>query len=232
MALTKFTTALNSITSLPVRPNASLGLTYQQLQQKFEDDVEATQDFINDTLTTEIDSTFATKAELNAAVIGAVPTLGDVADLNTVDKSTAVAAINEVNSSKVNVADKASQSDAQTGTDNTKYMTALRTLESIQQNGLKMLVGSYTGNGNASQFINLGVTPKAVLSIKFGSRFNDNFDNFGALAVTGHPAINEATSTSCLEITTNGFNAINVGSGGVDSYLNETSDSYNYIALY
>jgi len=72
MALSKYTNSTNIIKVLSDRPNQDDGLTAAQLKilfDKFPDEMVA---FVNDVLTSEIDSNFATKAELADAIFSNV----------------------------------------------------------------------------------------------------------------------------------------------------------------
>lgn len=73
MALDKLTTNLNIIQALDDEPNDVGGLTAAQLKAKFDEGTNAIKTYINDTLTTEIDSQKATKAELQGIVLGQIP---------------------------------------------------------------------------------------------------------------------------------------------------------------
>jgi len=96
--------------------------------------------------------------------------------------------------------------------------SALNNLANI---AIVLMTGTYIGNGEASQFINLGRTPKAVLIMRYGNSVDDNSSHYGGIAVTGHPS-------DIVSITTNGFLAMQSDSwnfGNADGY------SYTYIAL-
>ncbi len=61
--ITKLTKDLNHVQGLSNLPNADDGLTPEQLKAKFDQAGNEIKDYLNNTLTPEIDSTFATKAE-------------------------------------------------------------------------------------------------------------------------------------------------------------------------
>lgn len=73
MALTKFTTSMDIIAALDDEPNDVGGLTAAQLKAKFDEGCKAIQSFINTVLTAELDANFATKAEVQAVVLGQIP---------------------------------------------------------------------------------------------------------------------------------------------------------------
>jgi hypothetical protein len=74
--------------------------------------------------------------------------------------------------------------------------------------------GMYTGDGNPSQFINLGFTPKAL---HVTSSSGGDYANKYALSVTGAEAYNVG-GLPAVEITTNGFNV----------YFSESHTQYLY----
>lgn len=73
MALTKINNDLNIIQALDDQPNDVGGLTPSQLKAKFDEAGNTLKTYINDTLTAEADTTFATKAELNDVTLGQIP---------------------------------------------------------------------------------------------------------------------------------------------------------------
>ena len=94
----------------------------------------------------------------------------------------------------------------------------------------EVYVGTYIGNGEASQTINIGFTPKAVLASDQGCGWQDVWISNAALAVTGRSA--SSGSIEGLKITTNGFIAYYYDSGsGPFMHLNRQGRYYNYIAL-
>ena len=73
MALTKFLEDLNIIRQLDDEPNDVGGLSAQALKAAFDEGGLAIQAYLNNTLTSEIDSTLATKQELQSLVLGQIP---------------------------------------------------------------------------------------------------------------------------------------------------------------
>ena len=99
------------------------------------------------------------------------------------------------------------------------------------------VVGTYTGNGNASQFIDLGFTPSAVFvtDVK-GATYNPGSSSysyyFGGLAIKDYPTI--GSTTNIVEIVENGFNVYYTDSNAYRALANGSLDSYNpyrYIAF-
>ena len=88
--------------------------------------------------------------------------------------------------------------------------------------GVRMIAGTYTGDGNASQFIDLGVTPKAVFLLRYGHYLQSSSVFYGGLAVAEYP------NTFAISIVSGGFS---VKSNG-DSRTNQINEPYCYIARY
>ena len=73
MALTKLTTNLNNIQALHDSPNTSDGLTADELKEKFDKAGNDIKSYINNTLTTELDSTIGdtyTKTQVDTMFTG------------------------------------------------------------------------------------------------------------------------------------------------------------------
>lgn len=88
--------------------------------------------------------------------------------------------------------------------------------------GVRMIAGYYAGDGNASQFIDLGVTPKAVLAVGGGMKFNmGSTVNYSAFST-------DETSVYSLRLAEGGFYAAYYG----DQRLNQSGTRYFYAAWY
>ncbi|BAK99697.1 hypothetical protein OBV_24990 [Oscillibacter valericigenes Sjm18-20] len=87
--------------------------------------------------------------------------------------------------------------------------------------------GTYTGDGAASRTISLGVTPKWVLVLMWGST-TINADNhmFGGLATFNSPATNVGGLIISIKIVSGGFYIQNDDSR---AYTNFFGYKYNYI---
>ena len=95
-------------------------------------------------------------------------------------------------------------------------------------NAVRLISGFYYGDGSSERFIDLGVTPKAVIlySEAFGFA-NKICDIYGGLMTTDSP--------SYLKIVENGFNVQYIdynNTGYRDVFTNDTSSKYWYIALF
>ena len=75
MALTTFDKDMNIIAALDDEPNDVGGLSAAELKAKFDEGGVSLKNYINNTLLTEIESTLATKDELDNVVAGISPDL-------------------------------------------------------------------------------------------------------------------------------------------------------------
>lgn len=75
MAISQFTKDMAIIAALDDEPNDVGGLSAQELKEKFDEGGQALKTYINETLVPEANSQFATKEELDNAVIGQSPDL-------------------------------------------------------------------------------------------------------------------------------------------------------------
>jgi len=92
--------------------------------------------------------------------------------------------------------------------------------------------GTYTGNGAASQFISLGVTPKWVLVLEDGYatgiwNVSGLMAIAGGLAISGKPASAPSYGTS-VSIASNGFQ-VYYDTQNYRVQANTSSTSYSYI---
>lgn len=77
MALTKFTKDMAIIAALDDEPNDVGGLSAQDLKDKFDEGGKAIKDYINETLTAEVEGQFANKEELDQVVVGVSPDIAN-----------------------------------------------------------------------------------------------------------------------------------------------------------
>ena len=126
----------------------------------------------------------------------------------------------------------------------TKLDTALKAETTARQNAVNTLntalagkavivVGSYTGDGEAGQTISLGFTPRAVLVRAVNGAASDNYRTYSALAVTGQDAVN-SHNTTILALAANGFRACyssQESSGFLAARVNSNGQKYSYLAV-
>lgn len=99
MALSKFNKNVENIIALDDNPNeGATPLTSSELKEKFDKAGADIKDYINNTLTSELDTTITgidgTISNLNTNLTGEI---GDINNLNTSSKDNLVSAVNEVN---------------------------------------------------------------------------------------------------------------------------------------
>ena len=86
-----------------------------------------------------------------------------------------------------------------------QVVSIINTQENTMTNKTEVIFGTYTGDGTASRFINLGFTPVAVEVYthngkQAGATGGLNNSYFGGLALNGYPCRN------VIEVVENGFN--------------------------
>ncbi len=113
-------------------------------------------------------------------------------------------------------------------------------LKHINQTGLhnKIMIGTYTGDGAAERFINLGSTPSAVIvadTERNGALVNWQSGglrtHYGGIALTGVTALN-SKGNKILEITTNGFNVFYMSDSNNEIYTNTAAKTKIFIAFF
>lgn len=131
--------------------------------------------------------------------------------------------LNNALAAKLNA--KADQSALQT------VQASVTALQTALAQKCAIKAGVYTGDGEDSQTITLGFTPKAVFALEGGYRLNYSNESYGGLAVSGSPAayINDQERIyPLIEIVTNGFTVYNSSS----SYrANKLGTRYHYLAF-
>ena len=75
MAFTKFEKDMAIISALDDEPNDVGGLSAAELKAKFDEGGQAIKDYLNSTLTVQMDTTLATKDELDDLEVGVSPDL-------------------------------------------------------------------------------------------------------------------------------------------------------------
>ena len=104
-------------------------------------------------------------------------------------------------------------------------------LQALSSGKAEVAVGVYTGDGEESQFIDLGFTPQAVLVVMRDGFMGSGTTRYGGLAVTDNPAYYAQPKQTIFEIVDNGFNACY---GYYTSYYagaNKKGEIYHYLAL-
>lgn len=112
--------------------------------------------------------------------------------------------------------------------DNQKIEAALKTIP-------QLVMGTYTGNGEPTQFIDLGFTPQALYvaasdGMSFRSISGTN-QLCGGLVFRGEPALDTYRQRLILEICENGFRVTYNVDVSIYLYANQKDMKYHYIAL-
>ena len=116
--------------------------------------------------------------------------------------------------------------------DNAAIDAALKSVSDAAANAPEIVIGYYVGNGNASQNINLGRKPKAVLvEAENGLRgANVSSGPYGGLATTITGVFN---NTQVVKITDTGFTAYTrAASSNTNAHANDNGMGYSYIAFF
>lgn len=253
MALTKLSADVNNIQNLADRPTE----TPAQIKAAFDKAGADIKEYINNTLTEEADSTFATKQEVADIYAGGVADnsisnaklatdvkVGSLATLNTTDKTSVVAAVNSHLADDATTAQKGhvqlSTSTTSASTVTAATSSAVKTvMDAVKAIG-GYVVGEYTGDGQTSRSIALGFKPKAVLVMsrdgKAYLRAMSSTYLSGGLATGNSSVYSEAINVGdVVKVTASGFSVYAVhqtnGSSDYDISTNWDGTIYHYIAF-
>ena len=102
--------------------------------------------------------------------------------------------------------------------------SAVNTINTTLANKIGVIGGTYNGDGTERRFINLGVTPKAVILFESSGRTYEFSAYVGGLALPG-------TTEGACQITTNGFYVFHISSSGKGTWSNISSYTYHYLAF-
>ena len=159
------------------------------------------------------------QAQVSAAVVGSIPSGSITEDKLGQDVLTRLDGIEDSVS-----AEASSRVSADSGL---QSQISTHTSQIAQKS--ELYCGTYTGNGNESQFINLGFTPTAVIVFPEDALLTRSPYPCGGMALSGHKAVNSYGDV--LEVVSNGFNAYFHTSSNGGSYLNLNNNLYFYMAL-
>ena len=110
--------------------------------------------------------------------------------------------------------------------DNAKIDAALK---SVSDASPEIVFGTYTGDGNASQTINLGRKPRIVLvEVAYGIRSGSGA--YGGLAAQGYPA--KRNAVQMITLTDDGFIVYLYDPGGYGARTNDSGITYYYLAIF
>lgn len=103
------------------------------------------------------------------------------------------------------------------------------TFEAMQK-AIMPVVGTYTGNGEAERFIDLGFTPSAVIVAQEGKiEWYSSNSVQGGVALKNNSVSNSAGTA--IEIIDNGFNVANIKGSTYSVDTNQSNAIYYYIAF-
>lgn len=129
------------------------------------------------------------------------------------------------------VSDKASQAQAEAGTDDATYMTPLKAKQAmVAKLGYKYTIvfGDYTGDLQATRDINIGFTPQILLVTQLGRMWYVSPTYSWLMGGLVTPTNSYA---GVLEIITNGFRVAYNGSDARQEKTNAQYGTYSYIAI-
>ena len=107
--------------------------------------------------------------------------------------------------------------------------TRLDTVETALPQKAECYFGTYNADGAASQFINLGFTPQAVLVLPVSAYFTGPYAIYSAMAMENTPSIYGGNTV--LQIEQNGFRVHNHSGDPSTSICLNMSGAYFYLAF-
>lgn len=119
----------------------------------------------------------------------------------------------------------ATQSQAEAGTENNAYMTPVRVAEAIESSEKYFVIGTFTGDQNSNQTIDVGFEPSAVLIQNYQRNSDGYFDN-GLVTAERPLAQTNINETSLVEVRSNGFWV-----SSANSSFSSHRQTYSYIAF-
>ena len=199
----KITAFTHRIADLPDQPN----LPADELKARFDSSPEELRQSVN--------GICDDAARLEARVEGIVAeTFGDTIDKSML--SDELAAELDAKAVESSVASRITAEQTARENADTSLNTRVTTLETEMPQKCEVYLGTYTGNGAASQLISLGYQPAMVLVLESGARiynFDGKGDYYGGMALPGHPA------------SVNGLTAVRVENTGFRVYYGWNSES-------
>ena len=112
------------------------------------------------------------------------------------------------------------------------FQDAFSTIDAALATIPKIVCGTYKGDGQRTQHIELGFQPRAVLVItQYGEVDKDGFC-YGGLALQGNPLRSSSGSKdAAVEITETGFDTHNLDNSTTHPQANHNYITYHYLAI-
>lgn len=97
----------------------------------------------------------------------------------------------------------------------------------------RVIAGTYVGDGETEQSIDLGFTPKAVLVIHPKGEMSQSYSCYGGLALPGFPAIHDLGGIvrNSIALTETGFTVFYSYHGSYSVCTNGGGYTYYYLAV-
>ena len=217
----KITAFTHRIADLPDQPN----LPADELKARFDSSPEELRESVN--------GICDDAAELKGRVDSIITQTFE----GTIDKSmlsTELAAELDAKAVESSVASRITAEQSARENADTSLNTRVTTLETEMPQKCEVYLGTYTGNGAASQLISLGYQPAMVLVLESGARiynFDGKGDYYGGMALPGHPA--KVSDITAVKVESTGFRVYYGWNSS--SYLcartNSADTTYHYLVV-
>ena len=155
----------------------------------------------------------------------------------TIDKSmlsTELAAELDAKAVESSVASRITAEQTARENADTSLNTRVTTLETEMPQKCEVYIGTYTGNGAASQLITLGYKPALVLVLESGARiynYDGKSDFYGGMALPGHPA--SVNGMTAVRVENTGFRVYYGwnSEGSMCARTNSANETYHYLVV-
>ena len=217
----KITAFTHRIADLPDQPN----LPADELKARFDSSPEELRESVN--------GICDDAAELKGRVDSIITQTFE----GTIDKSmlsTELAAELDAKAVESSVASRITAEQTVRENADTSLNTRVTTLETEMPQKCEVYIGTYTGNGAASQLITLGYKPALVLVLESGARiynYDGKSDFYGGMALPGHPA--SVNGMTAVRVENTGFRVYYGwnSEGSMCARTNSANETYHYLVV-